>query len=412
MESNDILTKTEEFVYHLLIKKSPQDNVYHNITHTKEVVEAAQDIGIGSNLSKQDLEIVLITAWFHDVGYIDSAEEHEEQSAKYAKAFLNDSNYPKENTEKVISAILATKLPQEPKAQLEEVLCDADMQHLGKKTFFDKSELFRVETEKRTGQKLSDLEWLKYTLDFFTKQRFFTKYAKKQYEEGRNANLIKLQKRFRKAIRKLEEQKFQGEKLQVEKEKLDTKKGLDKKAERGIETMFRNTLRTHVMFSSMADSKANIMISVNTLLLGAIATILAGELDTNPHLIIPTIILSSVSLTTLIFGILVTRPKVTEGTFTKEDIEEKRANLLFFGNFFNMKLEDFTWGMKELMKDKDYLYGSMIKDFYYLGQVLGRKYKYLRICYNIFMYGLIISIISFAMAIALNPEGTEIRSIF
>jgi len=172
--------------------------------------------------------------------------------------------------------------------------------------------------------------------------------------------------------------------------------------------MFRNTMRTHVSFSSMADSKANIMISVNTLLLGAIATILARKLDTNPHLIIPTLSLSLVSLTTLIFAILVTRPKITSGTFTKEDIENKRANLLFFGNFYNMNLENFTWGMLEMMNDKDYLYGSMIKDFYFLGQVLGKKYKNLRICYSIFMYGFIISILLFVVFIALNPGGTQI----
>ena len=69
-----------------------------------------------------------------------------------------------------------------------------------------------------------------------------------------------------------------------------------------------------------------------------------------------------------------------------------------------MKLDDFTWGMKALIEDKDYLYGSMIKDFYFLGQVLGHKYKYLRLCYNVFMYGLIISVIAFAIAIILYPE--------
>jgi len=92
---------------------------------------------------------------------------------------------------------------------------------------------------------------------------------------------------------------------------------------------------------------------------------------------------------------MVTRPKITDGKFTKDDILNKKTNLLFFGNFFKMDLPDFAWGMKEMMEDKEYLYGSMVKDFYFLGQVLGRKYKYLRICYTIFMFGLIISVIAF-----------------
>ncbi len=72
-----------------------------------------------------------------------------------------------------------------------------------------------------------------------------------------------------------------------------------------------------------------------------------------------------------------------------------------------MSLKDFTWGMQELISDKDYLYSSMITDFYYLGQVLGKKYKKLRICYTFFMYGVIISVIAYAVAFILFPEGTN-----
>ena len=136
-------------------------------------------------------------------------------------------------------------------------------------------------------------------------------------------------------------------------------------------------------------------------------SIMIRKLDTNPQLIIPSAILTFTSLVTLVYAILVTRPKITAGTFTKEDIKEKKANLLFFGNFHRMSLKDFTWGMKEMMKDKDFLYDNMIADFYYLGQVLGQKYHKLRICYTIFMYGLIISVIAFAIAFILYP-GTDL----
>ena len=81
---------------------------------------------------------------------------------------------------------------------------------------------------------------------------------------------------------------------------------------------------------------------------------------------------------------------------TKEDIEQKRSNLLFFGNFFNMKLEDFQWGMMEMIKDPDFQYNSMTRDLYFLGKVLSKKYRYLTYCYNIFMFGLILVVILFA----------------
>ena len=102
----------------------------------------------------------------------------------------------------------------------------------------------------------------------------------------------------------------------------------------------------------------------------------------------------------LVYAILSTRPKITEGKFTREDIENKRSNLLFFGNFYNMPMNDFHWGMMEMIKDSDFLYSSMTRDLYFLGKVLAKKYRYLRICYQIFMYGLVSSVLAFVIAYA------------
>ena len=100
----------------------------------------------------------------------------------------------------------------------------------------------------------------------------------------------------------------------------------------------------------------------------------------------------------MVFSILSTRPKITEGRFTKEDIREKKTNLLFFGNFHNMPLDDFKWGMDEMMKDKEFLYGSLTKDLFFLGAVLGKKYNLLRKTYNVFMIGMVLTVLAFAYA--------------
>lgn len=409
--NSDFIKTIKTYINHLYTESAPSENVYHDYTHTKGVIESAEKIAKSLNLSKDDIEIIIIAAYFHDVGYIDTREKHEERSAEIAKNFLAENHFEREKIEKVEGCILATKIPQSPKNQLEEIICDADLHHLGTKDFFERNEIFRLELEKIMDVPFSDIEWLKSTIDFMASHKYFTSYAQEKYEEQKNHNLVKLQKRLRKKIEKQEHASLKDAKIEIEKEKIKSKKNEEKKAERGIETMFRNVMRTHVSFSAMADNKANIMISVNTLLITAVIAVLARKLDSNPHLIIPTAILTIFSLITLIFAILVTRPKITDGSFTKEDIENKKANLLFFGNFFNVSLDDFTWGMEEMMKDRNYLYGSMIKDFYFLGQVLGQKYKYLRICYTIFMYGLIISVIAFAIAVILNPGQTELGSL-
>ncbi|HEY0432443.1 MAG TPA: Pycsar system effector family protein, partial [Chitinophagaceae bacterium] len=125
-----------------------------------------------------------------------------------------------------------------------------------------------------------------------------------------------------------------------------------------------------------------------------------------PFLVVPTIIFLAFSVVTIVFSIIATRPTITSGEFSKEDITNKKVNLLFFGNFYKATLADYNWGMSIMMRDPDYLYGSLIKDVYYLGVVLARKYKLLRIAYNIFMAGIVISVIAFTIAVfTRSPEN-------
>lgn len=187
-------------------------------------------------------------------------------------------------------------------------------------------------------------------------------------------------------------------KLIATQEKSSSKAVKDKLPDRGIETMFRIVSKNHMDLSSMADNKANIMISINALIISILLGTIVSKLDDHQYLVIPTLVLLVVCLSTIIIATISTRPKITAGTFTHEDIEQKRANLLFFGNFYRMKITDFEEGMMAMMGDREYLYGSMIRDTYFLGQVLGKKYRYLRIAYNTFMYGLIIAVIVFAVA--------------
>ena len=166
----------------------------------------------------------------------------------------------------------------------------------------------------------------------------------------------------------------------------------------GIETMFRLTSRNHLQLSAMADNKANILISVNSIIISIIISGLIKTLDNHPHLVIPTYMILTINVITIVFSILALRPNVTKGKFTRKDIEEKNTNLLFFGNFHGMNRTDYKWGMVEMMNDSNYLYSSLIDDIYFLGRVLGKKYRYLRFAYNIFMYGIVVAVIGYVVA--------------
>ena len=167
---------------------------------------------------------------------------------------------------------------------------------------------------------------------------------------------------------------------------------------RNVQTMFKNSASNHQRLSVMADNKAFIMISVNSIIISVVIGLLIGKLVQNSSLLWPTMLLLGVSVITIIYSVLATRPNVPKGTFTREQIEKKTVNLLFFGSFYNMELKDFEYGIDQMMSDSEFLYGSFIKDIYWQGKVLGRKFRLLRKAYDIFMYGIAAAVAAYLLA--------------
>lgn len=406
-----LLQQAEEFVKKLFDTKVDSAFYFHNIEHTRGVAKAAQKIGLHYQLGEEDLISLLLASWFHDTGYSKgSGADHETVSQEIATKFLQDHNVPESIIQKVNGCIAATRMPQQPTTLIEEIICDADLYHLGNGEVGDHSKLLRKELNKALDMDISKKDWRKTNIIFLQKHHYFTDYGKQNLEPVKQAYLKKLidkdepdvtDEADSKKVTAVKE-KANGEDKKAdaentaEKQKKDRLK--DSRTERGIATMFRIMSANHMELSQMADSKANIMISVNTIVLSIMVSVLFNKLQFYTQFIIPSIILASVCLSAVVFAILATRPNVNRGTFVPEDIQQKKVNLLFFGNFFNMPLPDYEWAMKEMMNDSEYLYGSMVKDIYYLGVVLARKYKYLRISYNIFMFGLIIAVIAFCIA--------------
>ena len=236
---------------------------------------------------------------------------------------------------------------------------------------------------------------------FLKGHQFFTPYAKKTFGPKEEENIIELRSKIKEFTK--QDKAIKG--LEVKLEKLNVK--LLQKPSRGIETMFRITSRNHLQLSSMADSKANIMISINTIVISVVLSTSTGKIAEYPHLLMPVIVLSLVCLTTIVLAVLATRPVVSKGTFLREDILNKKTNLLFFGNFHGMDIEDYQWGVSEMMKDADYLYSSLTRDVFFLGKVLGRKYRILRYAYTTFMIGFVVSILLFIISAYLK-QGTLI----
>lgn len=389
-----LLDQTRKFVVELMTNKLPEQYVYHNLQHTLDVVSAAEEIAIHANLETEQIEVVMAAAYLHDIGYIKNNEQHEDHSITLSREFLEQLGANKKYIEDVIGCIEATKLPQNPKNLPQQVLCDADLYHLSSGHYFEKAELLRTEFSIIEKEVISESEWLDMSTVFIDNHQYFTDYGKLTLGPRKAKNLKKIKKR----LKVLNGDPKYTEKLEKELAKLREQE--PKKPTRGIETMYRITSRNHMTLSGMADNKANIMISINSIMLSILVSVLIRKFEEYPNLIVPTLIIVVVCLTAIVFSILATRPNITSGKFTRTDIKKKRTNLLFFGNFHRMKLADYMWGMREMLKDGDYLYGSLTKDIYFLGVVLGKKYRFLRISYTIFMYGFVIAILSFLLAVA------------
>jgi len=167
---------------------------------------------------------------------------------------------------------------------------------------------------------------------------------------------------------------------------------------RGVETMFRTSYRTHLDLSTLADNKANIMISINGIIISILLASIYPRIVDNRFLLLPTAVLLVFCLLSLVYAVLAARPRVTRREATLEDVRQGKANILFFGTFTTMREEEFLEGMEELIQDPGQTYRNMIRDIYGLGSVLETKYRLLRTSYTVFMLGLILGVVLFLAA--------------
>ncbi len=374
-----------------LYKKVDNKNFQlHTFARAEQIVSFARKIGENTGLTDQELEKLEISAWFSEVGFLFDYKRNEDKSAEILQDYLNEGDWDQQSIRQMTAAIHATRLPQNPTTIFEECLCDAVSYELGSENFMENMNFFKEELNRFWGDRLGKLDFIEVLLNIINTHHFFTAAAKELFNEQleKNKNIVK--KSIKKKSRKLEEKiGEQNKKINKLSQKYDEMKA----PARGIETMFKVTSRNQITLSQIADNKANILITVCSIILSLMITMVIRKINEYPHMAIPSLALIITSMLTIIFAILSTRPKISGGKFTKDDIRQKKTNLLFFGNFYKMSFKEYEWGVREVMRDYDGLYHNMILDQYSLGIVLARKYRLLRKAYNIFMFGLTGSII-------------------
>jgi pycsar effector protein len=182
------------------------------------------------------------------------------------------------------------------------------------------------------------------------------------------------------------------EELNINKDELKAlKKKLAKvepRSERGAETLFRLVSKNQYTLNAMIDRKSNILISVNALILSIIIGTVYSQMDNDPHLIYPVIMILVTNLISIAYAIFATRPELEHG-------ERKSGNLMFYGNFHEMEEEEYVQGITELMYKGDELYKTIAKDTFHLGKIIDKKFKFLRTSFHVFLIGIVLSVTAF-----------------
>jgi predicted metal-dependent HD superfamily phosphohydrolase len=379
---SEIVTSARAYVQNLLNKELSTDHIYHNWDHTSLVYDEAMSLANDAALGDEDREILSLAALFHDTGFVHTFQDHEEASKKIASAYLSAQNYPVEKITKVVNAIDATKMPHLSSDKVGALLQDADLSNLGRDDWEKFSELIRNERANIIGEKISDADWENQNNIFLKDTLFQTREGKLKYDEGKKKNREELKEKLKK----------------------DKKKGASMiNSNRTAEMLFKTALRNHINLTQIADNKANIMLSINALILTfALPTLLRKDFDKDWFFILPAGMIGVTCVISIVYAALSTQPGKFKGRFNLSDIKAGKGSLFFFGNFYNTSLDEYIEGMKVTLTQEQNLDEAAIMDLYFLGKSLGRKFNMLRKCYSFFLIGITLSSLLFILGFILG----------
>jgi len=375
--------------------------IFHTEARTISVVKYALKAGKFYELPAEELFIIGAACWFHAMGYLYKGEDPLAKSTEIAVTCLTKLEVAPAIIKSVGHLITSTRDGVIPLTLSEEIISDAILSYFAGKIFLKTNELRRKETEILENRTITKKNWLSETLAFLKEKEFFTDYSRslsgKKY--GDNLTVLEFKVNKNKAVEPVASKDEPG--LAI----INEGKKKKEMPEKGIETMFRILSGNNQRLRSLADNKAHILITVNSILLSAIISLLLRKVGDNAYLIVPTIITLTVSLVSMTFAIMATRPKVpiVHSLRTKDG---KIDDLMFFGIYYKMDVEEYTNQMFKVMGDWNLLYRTMIMDIHSQGMMVRTKFQFLKWAYNVFLFGLVVGVLGFIIAILIHTPTT------
>jgi len=408
----DLFFKAKAFSVEIIAEYS-EKIVYHDIKFATRMQKRIDKIVEGAGISNEDKYIAKIACWLSCASYTNQKFITNENDIllsnfvdvykELTQQFIKDNKVETATAEYLTTVSLNTFYPNVPETIPGKLMVDCRV--------ID----FIEDPEKRMRKAYKEIilhdltisrtKFIDYTIEIAKRLNVILPYCKEQYQTKIDNVVIDLEKEKKRRNRSTDvalkrELDISDAELKKLKSSFAKGKGRD---DRGIQTVFRTTLKNHYTLNEMVDKKANIMITVNSII---ISVMLGGYFgitiptDFSVNYImqrIPMFIFLIASIFSIIYAILSIRPGTTHGKFTEDEIRNKGGNLLYYGNFHSMHKDDFEWAFLQMMNDQEYLYSTMIKDLYYLGQILERKFRQIRLSLTIFMFGIIIASVAFVV---------------
>jgi predicted metal-dependent HD superfamily phosphohydrolase len=399
--TNELLRETALYLEPYFKANLPLAYEYHNFTTTVKVVQTCDLISVHTDLRKKDRMKILLAAWFQYTGFCSDPENYQKASVEFATRYFTEKGFTPEFIQEIEEFILATRYPQQPVTIQAQILCDAEKSWMADKSFFRTLKLLRKEKVFAGKKEIQEKDWLAENILMLENHIYFIPFSREMFDKKKQKNKLRLQDKLT-ALDSYREGSQEPLPLPKTKEKFEPTFADDIKLERGVESLFRNTSRNQIHLIRLADYKANLIISINSIIISVILSVLVIRLDANKYLELPTLMLVLTNVITILIAISATRPKININSKDKEQLKDAGNNLLYFGNFYKIPFDEFKRVIKETIVDKDNLYDSLSKDIYHQGMILVKKFRHINLSYTVFVIGLILTILGFILSFLIH----------
>lgn len=384
-----LLARARSWVLDLFNQHADRRLFWHNFSHTNELVQLCSSLSQGGDLEEEDLTALYTAAWFGFTGWMFDPSEPLSASRQLALQFLQAEQQSERLRQKVSYLLGLTELTERPGNPTGQVLWDALVALEYADNYTESQKLRRKEREELSGEVIPGAVWRQEELERLRGLQCFTAEGKARYEPTLARHMRELERRV----------SDQSPATPREEPAVRPTNG------NPVSTYFRSAYQTHIHLSAIADRKAQMLLSVNALLISVLITVLSYSnlAETRPMLLIPIMLFLLFGLSSLLFAVLSVRPRVSRNPLNGLPETEFRCSLLFFGHYTQMDADRYVEEMTALCADGAELQKAMHRDLHALGTVLDHKFRTVGLAYNLFLAGAIGGVVSFLLVQFLFP---------